>query len=329
MSHEESQPPSNNVPASEILREVHGRVLNSTNEMYMLPADASEHKRLDCQSQSLFLALGSRLYHQETEGFVLRALKKPEGSEIPLILDLGTGSGKWAVDMAHQFPHCQVIGLDIVPVTSGSREIPSNCRFEIGDANFPFERFHDKISVVHARSMNAGIKDQRKFLDEIARMLVPGGVFLRGDGDPQLYSESFAPLPECNPGDPGFSWVQKVLFTSRNVLQSRGTNIPSSAQAPKLIASIPDFVNLGSESVYVPIGQWVKDDNIALQESGKLMAADVLMLPRAMRPLILSGGVPEETIDTMIKNAEAEVREQKLHLYSIWHYAWATKVASS
>jgi len=329
MSHEESQSLSNDALQSGTLREVHGRFLNKTNERYMLPADASEHQRLDLQSQSLFLALGSKLWHPKAEDYVRVVLERREGNEAPLILDIGTGSGKWAVDFAHQFPHCQVIGLDLVPVTRDVREIPSNCKFEIGDANLPFDRFHGKVSVVHARSINVGIKDEIMFMNEVARMLVPGGVFLRGDGDTQLYSDSFTALPECNPGEPGFSWVQKVLFYARNVVIARGIKPSAAGRAAKLLSEIPQFTNVGSDSVYVPLGGWVKGDNLELQESGKLMAEDVMMMPKAMRPQLLSAGMPEETVDNIIQNAEAEVQGQSLHLYSVWHYTWAVKTGMS
>lgn len=36
------------------------------------------------------------------------------------VLDIGTGSGVWAMALAKQFPSTDVIGLDIVPVNPSS-----------------------------------------------------------------------------------------------------------------------------------------------------------------------------------------------------------------
>lgn len=38
----------------------------------------------------------------------------------PRVLDLGTGSGAWAIDMAIKYPGSEVLGLDLVPVNPGT-----------------------------------------------------------------------------------------------------------------------------------------------------------------------------------------------------------------
>lgn len=40
---------------------------------------------------------------------------RPEGVEPPAILDIGTGSGSWVLDMAKEFPHAEVVGVDLTP----------------------------------------------------------------------------------------------------------------------------------------------------------------------------------------------------------------------
>ena len=46
------------------------------------------------------------------------------------VLDLGTGSGVWAVEIAQEFAAAdEVVGVDIVPVSPFN--YPPNCRFEV------------------------------------------------------------------------------------------------------------------------------------------------------------------------------------------------------
>lgn len=40
----------------------------------------------------------------------------PIGPNPQQILDLGTGTGIWAMDIADQFPSAQVLGIDIAPI---------------------------------------------------------------------------------------------------------------------------------------------------------------------------------------------------------------------
>ena len=68
---------------------------------YALPRDMEEINRLDFQHYMLRYAL---------QGLYAAPLKNPT-----TILDVGTGTGRWAMDMAQTFPHAKVIGLDVNP----------------------------------------------------------------------------------------------------------------------------------------------------------------------------------------------------------------------
>jgi methylase of polypeptide subunit release factors len=56
----------------------------------------------------------------------------PLESPVKRILDVGTGTGIWAVEMAEKFPEAQVIATDITPIQPNW--VYSNCHFEIDDA---------------------------------------------------------------------------------------------------------------------------------------------------------------------------------------------------
>lgn len=87
--------------------------------------------------------------------------------------------------MALQFPHVEVVGLDLVPpATVTETSVPPNCRFEVDDANLSFEHYDNYFNVVHVRSTEPGINDFQGFLYEIARTLRPGGVLLLVTGYP-------------------------------------------------------------------------------------------------------------------------------------------------
>jgi 2-polyprenyl-3-methyl-5-hydroxy-6-metoxy-1,4-benzoquinol methylase len=89
---------------------------------YLLPKDDAEINRLDFQHYMLRFALRNNY---------LAPLGQPRD-----ILDVGTGTGRWALEMALAFPGANVVGIDLVapPVDaeagtkrpiSGPRTMPS------------------------------------------------------------------------------------------------------------------------------------------------------------------------------------------------------------
>lgn len=64
------------------------------------------------------------------------------------ILDIGTGTGIWCIEMADKYPDCQVLGTDLSPVQPSW--VPPNCRFDVDD----FEQEWYAISTIN--SFNQG-----------------------------------------------------------------------------------------------------------------------------------------------------------------------------
>ncbi|EJD54030.1 S-adenosyl-L-methionine-dependent methyltransferase [Auricularia subglabra TFB-10046 SS5] len=301
------------------LREVHGRYFNSQNETYMLPADEPERGRLGLQHDALLLSLGSLYQNPEAVHDVLA----PRPGYTPSIIDIGTGTGTWAIAMAKQFPHCEVVGIDLAP-PKPQEAIPQNCRFEIDDANLGFPHFRERFDVVHTRSISAGIIDYPFFLRECARMLRPGGVFLFADGDLQLYNERFEALAACEEGEEDYSWLQRIFFATYNSMKNRGAHIDGMTLAPKWIKEIPDFEDVCTQDIYIPVGSWLKGDS-RVEVVSDLIRKDACLVIAGMKPMLMSEGYFEDTVDVFIDEALHEMESLSVHTYSLWHYSWARK----
>lgn len=71
--------------------------------------------------------------------------KKPVG-----ILDVGTGSGRWPIEVATEFENATVAAMDLYPVEP-RYEIPQNCEFIVGGLTQRLG-FHDaSLDLVHSR----------------------------------------------------------------------------------------------------------------------------------------------------------------------------------
>ena len=48
-------------------------------------------------------------------------------------MDVGCGSGAWAIEIANEFRNANVIGIDLFPIQP--TDVPQNCEFIVADLN--------------------------------------------------------------------------------------------------------------------------------------------------------------------------------------------------
>jgi SAM-dependent methyltransferase len=91
------------------------------------------------------------------------------------IMDVGTGSGIWAVEMADAFPLAQVTGMDISAAMLPTK-VPPNVVFEVGDVLGPWPQPLGSLDFVHMRNLvGGGIPDWKQLLQKVFDQLKPGG----------------------------------------------------------------------------------------------------------------------------------------------------------
>ncbi|KIO32955.1 hypothetical protein M407DRAFT_90994 [Tulasnella calospora MUT 4182] len=245
-----------------VLKELHGRIVNNTNDKYVLPADGEEHGRLDVQHEMLKAAFGG-LYVRQAGPAVRRALAPRKDGDPNAILDIGTGSGCWIIDMAKQYPHIEAIGMDLVPPNFVSQP-PSNTRFECDDANHGLSQyFPESFDVVHSRCITIGITDYRSLLEQAYNVLRPGGVLLTVDCDMLAYNENEEPIPAMNEDEPGFSWMNLVLTLAFQAISKRNPNANAYLNTSRWIKEMGEkdcpWEEFGERVVWVPLGPWTAD----------------------------------------------------------------------
>ena len=78
------------------------------------------------------------------------------------VLDLGTGTGIWAIDFADIFPSAEVIGTDLSAIQPTL--VPPNCRFEIDDAEAEWTWPEESFDYIHNRNFVCAIRDWPKLI---------------------------------------------------------------------------------------------------------------------------------------------------------------------
>ncbi|KAG8869617.1 hypothetical protein FRB98_002328, partial [Tulasnella sp. 332] len=310
-------------PVRPQFKTLYGREFTSQSENYMLPADDKEHSRLDLQHNIVKFHLRSLYPYPRWVEWLLR----PSQERNPAVLDIGTGSGRWPVEMALQFPHAEVLGIDLVPpVLLTIDTIPSNCRFEVDDANLSMLHHKDCFDVVHARSIDQGINDFNGLLYEVAQTIRPHGILILCVGDPQFVTEDLVPFPVTKPGEEGFTWLQKLLYHVYKAFHHRGNyGVDASLHWKGWLQGNPNYENVQVFDYYIPAGPWKQDLNETDVWVAEAVRMNMVHVFGAFTPLLLTDGFSPEDIDVMVKGATAELRDQTIHAMMHWRYVTAIR----
>jgi len=129
---------------------------------YILPNDEEEKDRLDLQHHMSLLTLDNKLY------------LSPIDSKIQTAIDIGTGTGIWAIEFAEAHPSAKVIGNDLSPIQPTF--VPPNLTFEVDDAEADWTYSHG-FDFIHARMLTGSFKNWPRFFQQAFKNANPGGWF--------------------------------------------------------------------------------------------------------------------------------------------------------
>jgi ubiquinone/menaquinone biosynthesis C-methylase UbiE len=141
---------------------------------YAFPNDEDELDRMDLENQLFLMLLGGKLH--------LAPLKSPQR-----ILDLGTGTGIWAVEIADQYPSASVVGTDLSPVQPTT--VPPNLKFEIDDFEGEWTFPNDSFDLIHWRLLLASVSDYPKLFRQAFQHIKPGGYMEIHEVDPGTHCD--------------------------------------------------------------------------------------------------------------------------------------------
>ncbi|KAI9731225.1 MAG: hypothetical protein M1834_005418 [Cirrosporium novae-zelandiae] len=122
---------------------------------YVLPNDEEEQDRMD---------LGHHIYLLLLKGKLYRAPLPPNPQRV---LDLGTGTGIWAIDFA---------------------EVPANCVFEVDDYESPWP-YSQNFDFIHGRELLGFVGDFDRLFAQAMKNLKPGGYLEMQTAEAQAFSD--------------------------------------------------------------------------------------------------------------------------------------------
>ena len=242
---------------------------------YLLPKDLGETNRLDFQHYMLRYAL---------KGNYAAPMQAPRD-----ILDVGSGTGRWAIELAQQFSAARVIGMDVAPpavdASAAPDARPANFTFAQGNVleRIPFP--DNSFDFVHQRFLTLAIPAARwpGVVDELLRVTRPGG---------------WVELVETEPPT-GAPAIDQLARWGVELTKRRGIEM-------SLMARIGDLLrdrgagDVTARTVNIPVGK-------PAGHVGAMAAVDYLTALSAVRgPLAKLGVVDEASFDAMMARGRQE-----------------------
>ncbi|KAE9374526.1 putative Demethylmenaquinone methyltransferase [Stipitochalara longipes BDJ] len=164
------------------------------------------------------------------------------------ILDIGTGTGEWSIEMGEQYPEAEVIGTDIARIQDTA--VPENVYFQIDDAEHEDGwTFSAEFDLVHLRCMQGAFRSWQRVYSEAFKALAPGGYLEVIDFDNHTRILSYFS------DDPGVAaWLAAVNEASKRSGRPRG----DAHLNPELLREI-GFVDVSVSEKSIPTGAWPMD----------------------------------------------------------------------
>ncbi|HEX9036619.1 MAG TPA: class I SAM-dependent methyltransferase [Ktedonobacterales bacterium] len=233
---------------------------------YNLPRDLEEMNRLDFQHY---------LFRAALRGNYAAPIAYPRS-----ILDVGTGTGRWAREMAQNFPQARVVGLDInqppadVSPSALTEPAPPNYAFYAGNVleGLPFP--DQSFDFTHMRLLVSAILHDRwpLVIHELARVTAPGG-----------WIESVEPtLPTA-----GGPQAEQLMDWIRAISLRRNVEIEDATRVAGLLRDA-GLSAIATRTIEIPCGSWGG-------RVGKMMMTDYFAGVQAVRGVIVAQGLATET----------------------------------
>ncbi|KAG6056187.1 hypothetical protein E4U17_002430 [Claviceps sp. LM77 group G4] len=266
---------------------------------YPMPIDDLEQNREDMKHAMLMMLTENKLF------------LAPIGDHPQKILDIGTGTGTWAIEVGDKYPSAKVRGIDIAPIQP--KWVPPNVSFLLDDCEQDW--IERDVDLAHFRFMIISLKNTSRVLGHAFESLRPGG---------WIELQEVQPIPLCDDGTmPDDDPVKYVCETAARAFErfDLKTTLP-----PKLEPYLREagFENIHCQIFKAPIGPWAKDKTMRIVGLySRLVLAELLntLAGRPFQALEMS----EAEIEVTMVMARKGLDDPNVHRYFNYYFWYAQK----
>ncbi|KAF2859032.1 S-adenosyl-L-methionine-dependent methyltransferase [Piedraia hortae CBS 480.64] len=271
----------------------HGRSYHAFRRgKYVMPNDEREQERMDIHYHTLRFVFQNRHFVAPIE-------------QLTSVLDVGTGTGIWAMDVADDYPDAHVIGIDLSPIQPTA--VPPNLEFLVMDADEPWD-YHSRFNYVHTRLMNGfSIRSWPFFYEQAFEALQPGGWVENQEFDVKFgCDDNTLPLNSA---------CEQWATLWNEGIQRFGLTGRCYPQVMKEQMEAAGFINVTCRFFRMPIGPWPKDK--ALRQAGLFNIVGFLDGVSGLSQRVFTKGLgwTVDEMELLLMQVREELKNKRIHTY--------------
>ncbi|KAK1767094.1 S-adenosyl-L-methionine-dependent methyltransferase [Phialemonium atrogriseum] len=289
--------------------EENGRFYHSWRKgKYMFPCDEEEKDRLDIFHKFFCVARRGELH---------TAPLLPDQAP-HRILDLGCGTGIWAIDMAEKYYDnaAHVKGLDLTLMQPA--EIPRNIEFAQMDVETPWQGMDlDSLDLIHMRTLKGSIQSWPQLYAQIFRHLKP----YYG----HIEQVEIDWTPRCEDGTlPERSitrlWVDELLGAMDD--HGRSMRVDSQETINQLLSA--GFVDVKEEVIKVPFSGWPTEKTV--RDIGRWFNLGFTngLMGLTLAPLTRMKDRTKAEVAELVNKVKMEACSRNVHAFCLL-YVWTAR----
>ncbi|RDW66668.1 methyltransferase-containing protein [Coleophoma crateriformis] len=257
---------------------------------YNFPNDDLEQDREDLKHAMMMHLLHGR-YHYA-----------PIGPHPGNVLDIGTGTGIWAIEMGDLYPSADILGVDLSPIQP--EWVPPNVKFMVDDVESPWLKPLNHFDYVHSRHTVMAIRDWPKLMRSVLDHLKPGGWY---------EMQEIHHIPYCHDGTmPPDHPVCQYWHLITEALAKLNVNFNATLLLEGIMRD-SGFVNVHTRIFHVPIGLWPR--NKVLKKVGLYWRTVLIdgLEPIALAPLTRGLGWSKEQVEVWLIEVRKAYMDSWVH----------------
>lgn len=264
-----------------------------------MPNDDQEQTRLAITNQAFLLILDGQL----TMARIPQDVKR--------ILDIGTGTGDWAVAISERFPDAEIIATDIS--VAQSTDVPPNVFFEVDDAQEEWT-YTEPFDFIHIRSLTGAFRDWPAIYASVCKHLRPGGYFEIADFGIMSLQHS---IPD--------SYISIFNGACQSAAEKAGTPLGLNHLRKTVIEGAGLSV-VKSVIIDVPLGTWSSDPRKRLAGKMALISALEGLEATSLRLLTKEMAWKEADVKDLCEKVKEEVMRPGVHASAPCQFVVARKL---